>query len=132
MQRERDFTCCRFDSMTAFEAAHKLLEWKRTPVFSDGDHLGVKNEGLTLEVAQGDRNDFRQARSDFGKAPAPDAHPIGFLMNLNPGPIVLELQRCLSPLGLEDFMQIFRKLGEHGEKRNEELDIHLCKTGRSG
>src|SRR5215468_5373444 len=132
MKRERNFAGRGFNSMNALEAAHKLLEWKRTPVFSDGDHLGVKNERLTLEIAQGDLNDFRNARSDFGKAPAPDPHTIFFFVNLNPRPIILELECCLSPVGLEDFFEVLRKLGKHGEKRHEELDIDFPKPGCSG
>src|SRR6267142_311520 len=118
MENKGNLVRCRFDFMNASKAAHELLERKRPPVLADGHDLRVENERVTLEISARNLHDFRQARSDFGKAPAPDAHLISFFMNLDPSPVVLELERCLSFVSREDFVEILRKLGQHGEQRN--------------
>src|SRR5262245_23319401 len=112
MKREGNFTGRRFNSMNALETAHELLKGKRPSVFANGDHLGVKNERLSFEIAARNLNDLGQTRSYFGKTPAPDTYQLSLFMNLNPRPIILELQRCLSTVGLENFFEVLRKLGK--------------------
>ena len=85
-----------FDFMNASKAAHELLKRKRPAVFAYGDDLRVENERIPLKIPARNLDDFRNASGNFGKAPAPDADPISFFMNLNPGPVVLVLKRCLS------------------------------------
>src|SRR5215475_16126113 len=132
MKGERNFAGRGFNSMNALEAAHELLKWKRPPVFADGHDFCIENERIPLKSLTRNFDDFRKARSDFGKTPAPDPHTIFFFVKLNPRPIILELECCLFPVRLEDFFEVLRKLGEHGEKRHEELDIDFLKPGCSG
>src|SRR5262245_14623648 len=132
MQRERNFTGSRFDSMNALEAAHELLKRKRPPVFADGHGLCIENERIPLKIATRNLDDFRKARSNFGKAPAPDPHPIFFFVNLHPRPIVFELKRGFSFVGCENFAKILRELGEHRKEWDKKFDAHLLEAGRSG
>src|SRR5215510_380913 len=119
MKGERNFAGRGLNSMNALEAAHELLKRKRPPVFADGHDFGIENERIPLKILTRNFDDFRKARSDFGKTPAPDPHPIGFLMNLDPGSIVLEFKRCLSFVSREDIAEILRELGEHWKERDK-------------
>src|SRR5262249_55977913 len=121
----------RFDSMNALEAAHELLKRKRPPVFAYGHDLCIENERIPLKIAARNLDDFGKARSDFGKAPAPDPHPIFVLVNLNPRPIIFELKRRLSFVSREDVAKILRELGEHRKEGNKKFDAHLLEAGRS-
>src|SRR5215510_4669170 len=132
MKRERNFAGRGFNSMNALEAAHELLKRKRPPVFAYGHDLCIENERIPLKIATCNLDDFRKARSDFGKAPAPDPHPIFFFVNLHPRPIVFELKHCLSFVSREDFAEILRELREHRKERNKKFDAHLLEADRSG
>src|SRR5262245_22043239 len=131
MQRERNFTGSRFDSMNALEAAHELLKRKRPPVFADGHDLCIENERIPLKIATRNLDDFRKTGSNFGKAPAPDSHPILFFVNLNPRPIVFELKRNFSFVGCENFTKILKEFGEHTKEWDKKFDAHLLEAGRS-
>src|SRR5215475_4282920 len=132
MKGERNFAGRGFNSMNALEAAHELLKWKRPPVFADGHDFCIENERIPLKILTRNFDDFRKARSDFGKTPAPDPHPIFFFVNLNPRPSVFELKRCFSFVSREDIAEILRELGEHRKERNKKFNAHLLEADRSG
>ena len=96
MENQGNLVRRRFDFMNASKAAHEFLERKRPAVFSYGHDLRVENKRIPLKISARNLDDFRNAPSHFGKAPAPDADPFSVFMNLNPGPVVLVLKRCLS------------------------------------
>src|SRR6516162_11539288 len=106
MENQGDLVRRRFDFMNASKSAHELLEWKRPAVFSYGHDLRVENERIPLKISERNLDDFRNAPGDFRKTPAPDADLFPVFMNLNPGPVVLVLQRCLSAMCGKDRVEV--------------------------
>src|SRR5712692_6375916 len=102
MKRQGNLGRRRFDSMNAPEAPHQFLKRKRPPVFSYRHDLAVENEGIACKIGLGNPGDFRNASRYFREAPAPDADLVPVFVNLDSRPVVLELQRCLSAVDLED------------------------------
>lgn len=52
-------------------------------------------------------------------------------MELDPGAVVLELERGPAPVRLEDLAEVLGQLGEHREKRDEEPDADALQARHS-
>src|SRR5262245_6891318 len=131
IKRERNFTRRRFNAVDAPEAAHEILERKRPAVGAGRDNLSVKDERFAAQFVARDFTDVRQAFRHFSQAPAPDAYLLALFVDLHARAVVFVFESRHSFVSFEDLIEVFGKLGQRRQERNEKFYVDSLQAGRA-
>src|SRR4030067_757225 len=114
VQLERDSFGYVGYSVDPFETSHEMLEWDREARCVRGDYFAFQNCFVGLDVAFHGLNDFWEALRGVCEASAENSHFIVQLVDLDSCAIVLVLERCLTAMRFQSFVNVVGYFCQHG------------------